>query len=165
MPTDRTKWRRLPVMWCAVGVMYPDIPEEARTGLCLFGAAFNGANDAAFMLDADLTVTVVDTDAAALTEMEKHYPSDWKFVCCDAFRFARDAGTRGARWDVVSVDPFTNLMSAVVRRWALFDKLTTMMLVIGARPDDDLKYLPDVAQEMKRSGIASWLVLRRNAWG
>jgi hypothetical protein len=88
-----------------------------ETGLCLFAAAFLGKNDAIHMARMGMRVTCVDTDAAKLGSMERHYPADWTFIVGDAWDVAenalllcRDAGgfdSPTPMYDVVSVDTFT----------------------------------------------------------
>jgi hypothetical protein len=111
---------------------YPPIRDGLVTGLLLFGCAFNGGNDGAHLRKAGLRCTVVDTDNERIEIMRPHYPRDWTFVCCDAFRFAADARRREARFDVVSVDPFSNDADRVFESIeSLLMPIARRMLVVG----------------------------------
>jgi hypothetical protein len=115
-------------------VSYPVLPTNGKTGLLLFGAAFQGDNDGQYLRAAGYTCTVVDIDAERIEQMRPLYPDDWTFVCADAYRFASDAIKRGARWDVVSVDPFTDqadLVFAAIE--TLFVPLSIMLTVVGVQ--------------------------------
>jgi hypothetical protein len=80
--------------------------DGCETALVLFAAAFGGAQDAAFVRDAGLHGTCVDKNLAGLEQGD--YPTDWAFVEADVFRWAPAQLVAGNRWDVVSLDPFTN---------------------------------------------------------
>ena len=84
-----------------------DILAGANTGLCVFAAEWHGKQDAQWLAKAGMTATCVDLNRTRLDEMERIYPSDWKFTDWDAFTF-RDASIQNNRkWDVVTADPFT----------------------------------------------------------
>lgn len=80
--------------------------EDAETGLCLFSAAFMGHNEAIHFALEDVQTTCVDIDQEKLHAMQALYPSEWKFVCRDAWEFADAAASTGMTWDIVSVDTF-----------------------------------------------------------
>jgi hypothetical protein len=99
----------------AINRPYPtDQIQDCHTALLLFGAGFLGGNDGWHIAQAGLSATVVDTDDAKLNEMRNLYPDDWRFVCDDAFSFAHKLSL--GSFDLVSVDPFTNLAG-----WCLTD--------------------------------------------
>jgi hypothetical protein len=75
--------------------------EGLETALVLFSSAFNGAQDAVWIMDAGLTATCVDIDQEALDRMQGLYPVDWEFVNADAFQFCEEGL---GRWDIVTVD-------------------------------------------------------------
>jgi hypothetical protein len=119
-----------------VSAPYPTIPAGARTGLLLFGAAFKGENDGQYLRAAGLTCSVVDTDPARLSAMEKEYPPTCAYVCADAFRYVHDAVLRGAAWDVVSADPFTDEATRVLHMLDKLDLIWSELLVVGVMNRD-----------------------------
>lgn len=80
--------------------------EDAKTGLCLFSAAFMGHNEAIHFVLEEVQTTCVDIDSVKLEAMADLYPEDWRFVCRDAWEYAEAAALREEKWDVVSVDTF-----------------------------------------------------------
>lgn len=82
---------------------YPaDLLAGADSVLLLFAAGFGGRNDGQWVRDAGVpAVTAVDLDGDALRTMRDSFPSEWEFVCEDAFEFAR---SEERTWDIVSVD-------------------------------------------------------------
>ena len=48
-------------------------------------------------------------DAERLFEMAAIYPDEWTFVCDDVFDYARRRYAEGRTYDLVSLDPPTNL--------------------------------------------------------
>lgn len=109
---------------------FPDYPlRAARTGLVLFAAAFQGRQDAYWFAHYGVRTTCVDTDAAGLAKMRELYPSDWEFVHDDAWDFAR--GANAHVWDVVSLDPFTNLFQLVADSIHEWTRLATRYVVMG----------------------------------
>jgi hypothetical protein len=144
-----------------VSAPYPTIPAGARTGLLLFGAAFKGENDGQYLRAAGLTCSVVDTDPARLSAMEKEYPPTWAYVCADAFRFVHDAVLRGARYDVVSADPFTGEATRTLRLIPALEALTNMMLVVGIEELAMHDHRTRGYETIKRNASWRWLVSRR----
>jgi hypothetical protein len=80
--------------------------EGAKTGLCLFSAAFMGHNEAIHFALENVQTTCVDIDPDKLKAMRELYPQQWRFVFGDAWEFAQSAARNGESWDVVSVDTF-----------------------------------------------------------
>lgn len=145
---------------------YPvEILDCAQTGLCLFGAAFRGVNDAIHMVNAGLYIDVVDTDENRLRDMQALYPDGCVFHHMDAWTFAGYAKGNGKRWDVVSVDPFTGGTGqrAIddIELWcSLADKFVTITVsrrMTMPRTPDGWKRM----SVMRRSHNAGWLVLER----
>jgi hypothetical protein len=90
---------------------FPDqCPPRLRDALILFAAAFHGCQDAAWIAQAHIQGTCVDTDTFKLEEMRTMYPEGWEFVTADVFEFVK---TTGRTWDVVTADPWTNMMGLV----------------------------------------------------
>lgn len=103
--------------------------QGCETALVLFAAGFHGRQDAIWIADAGLTATCVDVDAERLQEMADMYPEDWKFVAGDAFEFA--AAATGYQWDIVSLDPFTNLIQDCADLLPLWCHLARRAVVLG----------------------------------
>lgn len=102
-----------------------------RTALCMFCAAWWGRQDAYWLADAGLLTDCVDIDADKLEQMQRVYPNDWSFHDWDAFTFGEVAAERGTLWDVVSLDPFTNLIPQCVDQIPLWCKLARHLVIIG----------------------------------
>jgi hypothetical protein len=118
------------------GVSYPGHALIGhRTALCLFAAAFHGRNDAYWLADAGLLTTCVDTDRQRLDEMKAIYPNDWGWEVDDAFAFADMAAVLGRQWDVVSLDPFTNLIPQCVDMITLWCHLARHVVILGTLHD------------------------------
>lgn len=137
---------------------YPSIPVGARTGLLLFGAAFNGENDGAHLLHAGLTCEVVDTDPQRLAVMKAEYPAGWTFTQADAFEFAAQAQEEGRTWDVVSVDPFSSEEQRSLDAIEAWASLATRLVVVGAQRATIAARGPSGWHEVKRNDRWSWLV-------
>jgi hypothetical protein len=91
--------------------------EGSESAVVFFCARWHGRQDACHIADAGLEGTCVDTDRARLKEMRAVYPDGWYFSEADAFQYAERAYALGHEWDVVSLDPDTNL----------FDKCSDML--------------------------------------
>lgn len=131
------------------------------TGLCLFAAGFLGQNDAIHMWQAGMDVTCVDTDEERVREMRSLYPDDWTFVIEDAWRFEKVATDI---YDVVSVDNFTGkieprVLGSLPLWCALARSLVTVTLGRGADYEVPAGWN---STTMRRSPLASWLVLTRD---
>lgn len=132
-----------------------------KTGLVLFAAAFHGRQDAVWMAEAGLTTTCVDTDEGKLDEMRYAYPPGWEFVVDDVFAFAADCGRK---WDVVSLDPFTNQMQECANLLPLWCHLANAAVVLGVHGDTDV-VAPNgwrVVEQVPRSSFGGgvfWVVL------
>jgi len=129
----------------------------------LFAAGFLGQNDAIHMWRDGMRVTCVDRDQDRLEEMRGLYPDDWLFLPGDAWASAADWRAQDARWDVVSVDNFTGeieprVLDSLPLWCSLARRLVTVTLGNGSG-----YVVPDGwrGRTMRRSPIASWLVLTR----
>ena len=111
----------------------------SRTALCLFAAAFGGKQDAAWLEEAGLRTTCVDTDEARLREMRDVYPDAWEFVHGDALEVISRYAEEGMRFDVVTADPFTG---------------TTMEATAEA-----IRELCAVARELVIVGVDRWTTI------
>jgi hypothetical protein len=129
----------------------------------LFCAAWFGRQDAVHIADAGLFATCVDTDEEKLLEMRGLYPDDWTFVCSDAFAFAKQTG---GRWDVVSLDPFTDKFQLCAAMLPLWCDLARRVVVLGTGPDVALSIpdgwkLSDLRRRSDFKGGVYWAVLTR----
>lgn len=138
--------------------------ENAQTGLCLFSAAFMGHNDVIHFALENVHTTCVDIDDEKLQLMAGLYPEEWKFVCRDAWEFAKAHAQKGDRWDVVSVDTFrgnaTERSLSDLGVWcAIADQAVVATLEEGQTYET-----PDgwTAQLFRRNSEVFWLVLTRD---
>lgn len=118
------------------GVTYPTQTLIGhKDALCMFCAAWHGRNDAYWLADAGLITTCVDLDATKLEQMAAIYPDGWTFSEWDAFAFAEVSAERGHQWDVVSLDPFTNLIPQCVDMVPLWCQLARHVVILGTLHD------------------------------
>jgi hypothetical protein len=101
----------------------------ADDALILFAAAFLGCQDAAWAAQAHLQGTCVDTDTFKLEEMRPEYPEGWEFVTADVFEFVK---TTGRTWDVVTADPWTNMMGLVADIVGRLCQLARRAVIVGS---------------------------------
>lgn len=132
------------------------------TGLCLFSAAFLGAQDAIHMARAGMELDLVDTDEARLAEMAPLYPLA-RTHARDAWDFAAAARDRGRVWDVVSADTWTGEMAArsmaSLELWcAVASEMVTVTHTGGLQYAVPAGWAGRIS---RRSPLASWLVLTR----
>ena len=138
----------------------------SETALCLFSAAWHGKQDAFWVNHAGMTATCVDLDQERLDEMAAIYPNTWSFARADAFEFAEAAADEGERWDVVTLDPFTNVFQRVADELPLFCALANNVVMHATGPDTQVTAPSGwrVATMLKRStfrGGVWWTVLER----
>ena len=94
---------------------YPHVFPRIENAIIFFCAAFYGEQDAIYFYDYNLKdVTLVDTDAEKMRWMVHIYPKEWKFITGDAFSYAGRLLREGKTFDVVSADPFTNLIPRIL---------------------------------------------------
>lgn len=130
---------------------YPvDLLAGCKTGLVLFAARWFGRQDAFWIADAGIDATCVDVDEKRLHEMERIYPFGWEFAAADAFEYAEFARSEGRKWDVVSLDPFTDLFGRVNDHVDLWCSLASRLVVIGH------------AVDMRPVAPSGWHVARRS---
>lgn len=129
-------------------LLYPrQVLRDARTALCLFSAAFYGQQDAYWLAEAGLRTTCVDLDGVRLREMMAVYPADWSFRQMDAWDFHPD--TTAVRYDIVSLDPFTNLFdrcAADLHQWC---GLANQAVILGCAAGQQIDP-PDGWMEVSR---------------
>lgn len=101
-----------------------------ETALIVFAAEFGGMNDAAWIVEAGLRATCVDENPVKLEAMREHYPDDWSYVCTDAFTLSPSL-----RYDVVSLDPFTNHFDRCAAHIDLWCTIARRAVIIGTGTD------------------------------
>lgn len=111
---------------------YPISVLEGETALILFAAAWHGRQDAYHVAQAGLRGTCVDADGALLSEMARVYPDGWEFVEADVFSYTAAAVLGGRRWDVVSLDPFTNLFDRCADLLETWCSVARRAVVLGS---------------------------------
>lgn len=112
--------------------LYPsDALDGLTTAFMGFCAAFLGRQDCVPVADAGLDAVCVDIDEPRLDEMRPLYPAGWQFVHADVFNYAAMRYAQGARWDVVSLDPPTNLFQEVADEAELWTGLARRAVVLG----------------------------------
>ena len=112
---------------------YPrQLLRKGDTALILFAAGFHGRQDAWHCADRGLAGTCVDTDGALLAEMEAVYPEGWEWHEADVFSFAAHAALEERMWDVVSLDPFTNLMDRCAEDLPMWCLLARRAVILGS---------------------------------
>lgn len=143
--------------------LYPtDVLEGCESALVLFAAAFYGRQDCAAIATAGLTATCVDHDHEKLGAMVLAYPEGWEYVHGDAYRYAQ--ATR-RRWDVVSLDPFTNQMQTCANLLPWWCGLANRAVVLGTGVGTEVVAPTGwrVTDRTRRSGFAGgtfWTVLQ-----
>lgn len=136
-----------------------------ETALIVFAAEFRGMNDAAWIVDAGLRATCLDINTAKLEEMSVHYPDDWEFITADAYDFAGEcAGSDMYRWDVVSLDPFTNHFARCAENIDVWCRLARRAVIVGTGTDTVIVSPPgwiqtDCVKRTDYQGGVFWTVL------
>jgi len=118
--------------------LYPtDILKGCKTGLCLFGAGFYGANDGIHMHNANMKkITVVDIDAEKIQEMKALYPAKDVFLVSDVTEWVPNTASAGVlTWDIVSVDSPTNMFEWVRDNFDTIATLANKYLVVTMYSD------------------------------
>jgi hypothetical protein len=108
-----------------------DALEGCETALVLFAAAYYGRQDALWVADAGLRATCVDSDSEKLVAMHHIYPGDWKMVVADVYEWASAAD---GKWDVVTLDPFTNDFVRCADLIGTWCRLARRAVVLGTGP-------------------------------
>ena len=132
-----------------------------------FCAAFLGRQDCAWVEEAGLTATCVDTDAERLVEMASIYPEEWSFVCDDVYRYASRVYAFGYQFDLVSLDPPTNQFERCADKVELWCSLARRVVVLGIgaaprSPHPEGWRLADIVQRSSFRGGVYWAMLERS---
>jgi hypothetical protein len=142
---------------------YPrSLLQRCETALVLFAAGFHGLNDGVFLADAGIRATCVDTDAEKLNEMLRIYPDDWTFVVADAYEYATVSG----KWDLVSVDPYTNQFQRcadLVDAWCALARVAVVLGTgVGTKVDPPAGWeITETRFRTSYDGGTFWTVLER----
>ena len=118
MSAAPTVLRDIEHLYCGSVFPGPQFFEGCETALCLFSAAWHGRQDAYWIAKYGMQGVCVDLDGGRLEEMRAVYPEDWQFIQADVFNFT-SIPTR-PRYDVITLDPFTNLFEKcadLLPRW------------------------------------------------
>ena len=114
----------------------PSYPIHLLTGctdaLILFAAGFHGRQDAWHIANHRLYGTCVDADGALLEEMRSVYPDGWEFYEQDVFAFTQRALQTERTWDIVSLDPFTNLFDRCADMLETWCVLARRAVILGS---------------------------------
>ncbi len=117
----------------ADAALYPaDALDGLSTAFMGFCAAFLGRQDCVQVADAGLDAVCVDIDQPRLDLMRPLYPSGWEFVHADVFNYAQMRYAQGGRWDVVSLDPPTNLFQDVADTANLWCSMARRVVILGS---------------------------------
>ncbi len=138
--------------------------EGLATGVCLFGAAYLGHNDAVHFWEHGLATQVVDVDFDRMAQMRRLYPDDWNFVVMDAWQYAEGCVANEIAFDAVSVDCYTGDAEQraleTLELWTeLANELVTVTIATGSRFTVPKGWR---SGHMRRGYRASWLILRRD---
>lgn len=106
-----------------------------ETALIVFASEFGGMNDAAWIVDEGLRATCVDINAEKLEAMKGNYPDDWEYVVADAYDFAGECAGGPYKWDVVSLDPFTNHFDRCAENIEAWCRLARNAVIVGTGTD------------------------------
>ena len=102
-----------------------------RTAGAFFCGAFLGRQDVVHLSDAGLTVEAFDIDAAKVAEMRAAYPGTVQLHVADAYAVAANYGRIGIKYDVVTVDPWTNEIPRALDLLQAWCRLASAYVVIG----------------------------------
>ena len=143
-------------------------PTSALEGLASafvgFAGGFSGRQDSAHIHQAGLQAVCVDRDPDRLMGMRDLYPDNWEFVTADVYQYATMRYAQGARFDVVSLDPYTSQFQECANYIDLWCRLAMSVIVIGVGKTTDLATPDGWCQDsfLKRSryqGGTYWAVL------
>jgi hypothetical protein len=157
-------------LYCGSVFPGPQFFEDCETALCLFSAAWYGRQDAYWIAKHGMRGTCVDLDGDRLDEMARVYPTDWEFDAADVFYYAEGAVDSGLRWDVITLDPYTNLFEKCAAMLPTWCALANRVVVLGhgnyrlREPEAPEGW--EQAARIKRSdfkGGIYWLVYRKTA--
>lgn len=145
-------------------------PTETLSGLATafvgFCGGFDGRQDCAHIAASGLEAVCVDRSAARLEGMRDLYPSSWRFIEADVYEYADQRYAQGARYDVVSLDPYTNQFQECADHVELWCSLARVAVIMGTGRQTTLKRPSgwDEHERLRRSGYQGgtyWTVLEK----
>lgn len=105
-------------------------PDQNAVSFCCAG--FYGRNDVIHLYEAGLKRVIgIDQDEAKLSEMHDIYPPSWVFRPGDIYTEAEAMGKKGFRFDVVTVDPWSEQIPHALQHLPTWLAVTKQVLVIG----------------------------------
>ena len=131
MSAAPTVLRDIEHLYCGSVFPGPQFFEGCETALCLFSAAWHGRQDAYWIAKYGMRATCVDLDRGRLDEMREVYPRDWAFNREDVFVWTQRHQEVGSRWDVITLDPFTNLFERCADMLPTWCELANRVVVLG----------------------------------
>lgn len=102
-----------------------------RSALCLYAAAFLGRQDVIHLHDLGIYVFAVDANEEKVEEMRGLYGKRLSGRFAEAFTQVADMIAAGAEFDVVTADPWTQDIPAVLDRLATLARLSTGLVIVG----------------------------------
>jgi hypothetical protein len=154
-----------------VAVLTDDVyPVEHLKGLSTAFVGFAGGNegrqDCQFIAAAGLEAVCVEKEPERLETLSGLFPDGWQFVQADVYEYAKQRYAQGARWDVVSLDPYTNQFQEAADEIPLWCSIARKIVILGSGLQTRRR-IPDgwkVAGRWTRSsyqGGTYWIVLKR----
>lgn len=144
--------------------VYPDVSGLA-TAFVGFAGGNEGRQDCAHIAAAGILATCVDNHMGRLDGMPALYPDRWAFLVRDVYNEAALRVAAGERFDLVSLDPYTNQMQECADRLDLWTQLATKKIVMGTVRDTWLPLdldgwqIADTIQRSTFNGGVYWTVL------
>ncbi len=139
-----------------------EILRECNTATAFFSAAFYGTNDVIHLYINGLNeVTINDIHEGKMYVMEQAYPSSWSFITGDAFDLAKEQNDNGKLFDIVIVDPFSNLAPRVFdeffelffslsKRYFVLTIMYQMFVDLDVEPTDITKFSKVVSEKFNQ---------------
>jgi len=124
-----TVLRDIEHLYCGSVFPGPQYFEGCETALCLFSAAWHGRQDAYWIAKYGMRGWCVDLDRGRLDEMKAVYPEGWGFFPGDAFEYVK--AVQPGFFDVITLDPFTNLFEKCADMLPTWCELANRVVVLG----------------------------------
>jgi hypothetical protein len=119
-----------------------EVLDDCHSVACFFCAGFYGVYEVIHFDKVAKSMTLVDKDEEKVRHMGTVYRTRPKVIVGDAFATAATMHAEGQRFDVVSCDPWSNMMPLPVSKHFLtFARLAKRYLVAGVTADNLTKDL------------------------
>lgn len=148
-----------------------ELLRPSDTAMCLFVAAFGGAQDLRYVRDAGVVDAIcIDTDGEKLAAMKPDYPASYVFHRGDAYQMVLRMARRDyRRWpDVVTADPWSGDADVMMRTVLLpLTMIARRALILGcgnaerAETIRALRILGYQPRVIDRTGLACWIVVEK----